>query len=236
MKKLIIIILLGISATYNTANAQAIEPNYGWSLDRDTISGSTISSQSGSTNMTTVNSPTTNVDAVRGQGITTNGTNQYYGLGSSIVTTDGSWSICYWMKPTSGSVAWSLLSFTVLWDGFYSSSGSSMLSARNSAFGASVTAPTIVTGRWNHVCFTKNATTMSAYGNGQASSANPVTITQRPAFTDQRFYFGAANQIGATDNWWNGTLDDIRIYTREISGGEARMIYYQGVGAHSLNF
>lgn len=237
MKKLIIILLLAISVgKVQTANAQAIDPDWGWSLDRATISGTTISPQYGSTNLTTTGSPTTNVDAIRGQGITTNGSSQYYGTSAATVTTNGSWSICYWVKYATSAVAWGLLSPNTLWDGFYSSNGRSMTSARQINFGVSVTAPNIVANRWGHVCFTKNSTTMSAYGNGEAAATNPVTITQTPAFGDQRLYFGVDAQLGGYSNYWNGTFDDIRVYNRQITGGEARMIYYQGVGAHSFNF
>lgn len=220
------------------AHAQFIEPDWAWSLDRPTISGTTINPQFGATSMTMTGSPTTNVDAIRGQGITTNGTSQYFGVGSTLPATNGSWSLCYWMKPTSFSgVAWGILSPNQIWDGFYSSGGRSLTPVRQINFGSGVTAPGIlVAGRWYHVCFAKSSTQMWAYGNGQGATANPVTINQTPALGDQRLYFGTDNQLGGFSNYWGGTVDDIRLYNRQISDGEVKMIYYQGVGAHSFNF
>lgn len=173
---------------------------------------------------------------------TFNGSSDNINLGNGKTLSFGSedFSVCAWIKlaslPSSGSsmiiigkfnfagsdMEWALNINSV---GDYislstSSDGSTPLSIR-------ATETAITTGVWTHVAMTKTGTTWIAYLNGSAIGSNVgsvastlhrgSTITYIGSLADPSFYF-------------DGDMDDVRVYNKVLSADEIANIYNSGVG------
>ncbi len=86
--------------------------------------------------------------------------------------------------------------------------------------------------KWHHIAVTfKNGTTYALYVDGVSVGSTNGCNSVTPASTANTVY------IGKSDNFFPGTLDDVRIYTRALSAAEVLTLYKTGSGAlnHSNN-
>jgi hypothetical protein len=80
---------------------------------------------------------------------------------------------------------------------------------------------------WHHVVLTANvASGRFIYVDGQ-EVAGPGTVPTKNSFVNQEgrdrylFNIGGGGIWGASGNWFQGQIDDVRIYNRALSGAEA---------------
>ena len=78
----------------------------------------------------------------------------------------------------------------------------------------SLAAPT--DSNWHHLAYTYDGTTDSLYLDGALSAT--ATASAHQTATPSAAYLGTYN---GTDELWNGNLDEVRIYSRAISGYES---------------
>ena len=77
---------------------------------------------------------------------------------------------------------------------------------------------------WNHAVVTYEANLVKVYLNGVYIGSTPVTCANTTANTT--CYIGASNpSIWACINYFNGKIDDLAIYNRVLSDGEATTLY-----------
>jgi hypothetical protein len=82
-------------------------------------------------------------------------------------------------------------------------------------------------GEWSHIAVARSGTSARIYVNGidvtetAASHENPVT-------TGDYFIIGAWPQNPAAGNWFNGSLDSLRVYSRALSANEVLSNYNAG--------
>ncbi|MDO8594906.1 MAG: LamG domain-containing protein [bacterium] len=86
------------------------------------------------------------------------------------------------------------------------------------------TVPTISTGVWYHLAVTRTSDTTRVYLNGTESSTggqaqNPdyITVNQIGRYGD-----------GTAGYWYNGLLDEVRIYNRGLTAAEVKQLYDMG--------
>lgn len=82
------------------------------------------------------------------------------------------------------------------------------------------TAGTISTGTWYHVAGTYNGTTLTVYLNGSPTSA---TFSGTLSNTSGPTTIGARNSNNT--NWFNGKIDEVRVYNRALSATEIAGLY-----------
>ncbi len=74
-------------------------------------------------------------------------------------------------------------------------------------------------GVWKHACLVYNGTNASLYGNGQ----NVVLLTAKPwSLVRSKAYIGRYVNDGM---YWNGTIDEVRIYNRTLNDSEIFRLY-----------
>jgi len=75
-------------------------------------------------------------------------------------------------------------------------------------------------GTWTHVASTYDGTTLTVWINGRAAGSRAVS--GRTCSNDQPLAIGAKNQPakGLLEAFWDGRLDDVRIYRRALSASE----------------
>jgi len=81
--------------------------------------------------------------------------------------------------------------------------------------------PTVHTGHWYHVVYTNDGSISKLYVNDSLISASSAKIT----FNTNDIYLGRYFSIVSTPYWFNGVLDDIRIYNRALGADEVDSLY-----------
>jgi len=90
-----------------------------------------------------------------------------------------------------------------------------------------ITAET-VDGTWHHLAFVLNNTNAYAYFDGVLTATDSEANFQ--GCTNNNSLIVAGSNI----NYFNGTLDEVRIYNRSLSSDEIMMIYNNTVGTHNV--
>ena len=152
-------------------------------------------------------------------------------------------TISMWVKPNAISSSASFITGSSLADGndyvtigFISSkvSGLSRIGGVNKyTFSADTTLP--VVGKWQHVVWTKTGTTHAVYINGTNQTLTFSTDVDRNIFFSN--VAASAGTVGYTigqlrrntnANYFNGSIDDLRIYSRALSAAEVAALYRSG--------
>ena len=171
----------------------------------------------------------TTTSAVRGklgQALSFNGTGDYVGFSSSIIGT-GTYTLCLWVNMDPTVAYEGLISNYPFYFYFASSTtteGSLALSddgTMTSAWSGSVT-----TNAWHHVCFLRKSGGTATFYVDSTLSGTPDQSAGSPSVPVNWTTIG---QDGAGGNWWfDGKMDDVRIYNRELSEAEIANLYNMG--------
>ncbi len=79
------------------------------------------------------------------------------------------------------------------------------------------------TGTWHHLAYTWNGSFLNAYLNGVQYGGN-VTQNQSANSSSANFIIGRAQNGG---QFFNGLIDDVRIYSRALTASEIQTLYAQ---------
>src|SRR3989338_8040792 len=173
-----------------------------------------------------------------GQGLKFDGSNDYVNAGSgSSVNVTGAITACFWVKTSSSGMS------GVMGNRGGSGNGGYVIMLRGEEGGGvnyrigftyfgvldwySSNNAYIANNQWQHLCVVNPATgNIRFYANGAqhstAASANSGTSS------DQPLYVGAWNNSGTPANYFNGLIDDVRIYNRALSANEVKQLYNIG--------
>lgn len=90
------------------------------------------------------------------------------------------------------------------------------------------TNPTVITlNRWVHVVGVRDVTsdTVNLYVNGILVNSVNDTITSVPTYSD----FNIGGQLNVANRFFGGRIDDVRLYSRALTGGEINALYRLGL-------
>jgi hypothetical protein len=76
-------------------------------------------------------------------------------------------------------------------------------------------------GEWYFICGTYDGSYVKIYTNGVLSTSISTTVVPG-------IYTSTSTQIGFMNystRYWNGAIDELRIYNRALSAGEINMLY-----------
>ena len=88
-----------------------------------------------------------------------------------------------------------------------------------------------VAGVWKHVCFTfsaGSATGLRLYVNGVEDANSPVSVSSVGAINGGANVFRIGTLSDGTTSPFDGSLDDVRVYTRVLTAGEINALYQMG--------
>ncbi len=218
-----------------------------WTFDGPTISGTTVTDQSGNgNNGTLVNGPTKAIGKV-GQGMVfSRSLDQYINAGSNTSFDDmDTMTIAAWVKPqtsafvntanfarkgTSDVLGWNL----GLWSGYSNDVVFNRSFSGTDGFWYTTANPINKADEWYFVVVTYNSNSVSndpkMYVNGVSI---PVTKLGPPTGTPDSDASGDVMIAGRPDGSRNfdGSIDDVRIYNRILSAAEVEQLYRLGQGA-----
>jgi fibronectin type 3 domain-containing protein len=175
------------------------------------------------------------------------GSSQYVALPAGIVSNLNDFTISAWVKPAS------LDTWARVFDFGSGTPTSMMLTVKNGTNGKPrfaikisnsaeqqiEAANPLATGTWTHIAVTLSGSTGTLYINGVASGTN-TAMSFKPSGmgSTTQDYLGKSQY---NDPYFNGSIDDFRIYTRALSAGEISLLAAgplpapQNVGATSGN-
>jgi hypothetical protein len=93
--------------------------------------------------------------------------------------------------------------------------------------GSATTATTINDGKWHHVVFTTSASAQTIYLDGAQSGTATETLSAPNSVVR------IGRQQGGSTGYFNGSMDDARVYNRVLSASEVKQLY--NLGASKLN-
>ncbi|MBX3665094.1 MAG: hypothetical protein KF834_05370 [Burkholderiales bacterium] len=161
------------------------------------------------------------------------GSNDYVTVPNLQTILGGTASLAFWIRTTQGgnNTAWEAPGVTgveesgggndVFW-GFLRGNGRIAIQKGNGAYAESAAA--VNNGNWQHVVLTRNATSgvVQVYLNGSLSgSATSETGTVTTAFSS----IGRIEDTGGTPMYFNGQIDEMRVYDRVLTAAEVAVVY-----------
>jgi hypothetical protein len=158
----------------------------------------------------------------RGSGLSFNGTSDK--VSGPSITVGASMTISAWIKKTSSTGQKSFFSNRGGGNVYFGLSGSQVFLYDNAGSPASIVSGSgaVQFGQWQHVVATSNGSTITFYVNGvqvyqtsQARSASTGT-------------FGIGWDPNIASEYWNGSIDEVRLYSRALTAAEVAGLYSQG--------
>jgi hypothetical protein len=166
-----------------------------------------------------------------GQGLEFDGVDDNVSLPTTLIPASTRFTIAGWVKPSALSAEKGFLSW---WEaaasfgngfGLGGAPGTGLLFRLNNSAGSlfDVTSNTTLTpNQWTHVAAVLDGTAMRIYVNGTKDSASNET-----SFSGTYAGSGSNVAIGvdAFSNYFNGVIDDMRVYNRSLSASEIQSLY-----------
>jgi hypothetical protein len=184
-------------------------------------SGTTASDKSPSGSAVSLNtSPTWNTTGKFGNAMTFNGESQYGNITTSASTNV---SMSAWINVADAGALENVVGGSGIYQ--YASVRSGKLQVYNGTTWVS-TATALAAGQWNHIAMTFSGATsdMRLYVNGVLEANATSSYTDGTAATIAKYY-------GSDTRYFNGTIDELRLYSRVLTADEIRAQYLRGVGA-----
>lgn len=229
MKKLIITILL-LSPLISFAGIQDNLVGW-WRMDSNDISGTNLTDNSGNGNTgTLVNSPTTVAGQI-GQGLQFNGSSQNVNIGHpASLNLTSSFTYGAWFKADTIHTGYIIAKRSDVGNGYNvyveNTGGLTINVSGGVPLGVSYKAS-----KWYHIMLVvqSNGTTITPYLNGVAyPDVNFVGFQDVPT---QDLRIGSRN----SSVYYDGAIDDVRIYNRALSANEIKQLYRFGLVRRFIN-
>ncbi|MDX6689016.1 MAG: hypothetical protein QOG15_473, partial [Solirubrobacteraceae bacterium] len=224
-----------VTVTVNNSGSAGLVAAYGF----EEGSGSTVIDASGVGNAGTISGATRTAAGRNGSALSFNGTSDWVTVaGSSSLALTNSFTLEAWVKINSANQAWQTIITKekppyMSYQLYATSSSASVASTwrdtdgtyqDTDGFYAPALNPTPV-GTWTHLAATYDSTTLRLFMNGTQVASQPTT----GAITNTT----APLRIGGNAMWgeyFNGTMDDVRIYNRALTTTELNTDMNTGVG------
>ena len=154
------------------------------------------------------------------------GVNDYVATSSSVNSLP--FTISFWAIGNTTGVFFSVLSQAVnQWDGWYGGIG--YLTAVNfNSFGSSVTNSLSNSSVWQHHCYVVLDNVNAVYYVDGIPATG--TLNRTPSRGFYRFAIGCSYRAVDRDNFANGQIDDLTIFSTALTDSEVREIYRRGRG------
>jgi len=165
-----------------------------------------------------------------GEALDFDGTNDYVDLGDSLDITEQI-SVAAWIKPSSIGNNRQIVSdgnngAITAWE-LKTSSGSGQVSFRHWGSAATEVQSTqsLLVDTWTHVVGVYTDNNWKIYWNGSLDNSNNGT---GPIAAGKKQYIGAIDINGTPGQFWEGVIDDVRIYNRPLNADEVQALYNLG--------
>jgi len=213
-----------------------------WTFDGKDTTTTTALDRSGQNNTGTFTGFTraTNAKAGKlGQGMSFDGTNDYVDMGDVLDQT-GSFTLSAWVKRAGDSITGN--ASTIIGKEMVSSAQfafeiidtgqTNPNTVRFITFGLATnnlySTQTITNGQWYHIVatFDSSSITQKIYIDGVQNATQTTTGTMTA--NSNTLKIGYSQGTGDSSNYFNGNIDDVRVYNRALSPSEVKQLYLMG--------
>ena len=160
-----------------------------------------------------------------------NGSSSYIALSNNPINGQSNISISFWIKPDNVSSDQYVITFINSdggWHGFgirISSSAKIQVVRANSGTVTTSenSAATLSTGSWKHIVVTSSQSEVKIYIDGGLDSTHSIS-----GFTTNNtgeYNIGALKNAGSYSQFYDGVLDQVRIFDKKLSSGEVNSLY-----------
>jgi hypothetical protein len=170
-----------------------------------------------------------------GLGYNFDGTDDYIEIGNNSNLNSGSYTLSSWIKTTSDSTQRILqlnrrAGATKITNRISLSGGFAELFWHNGTTFNEITSSTVVTdGNWHLVTSTHNGTSFKIYVDGTLES-------EKVDILNSAFYDVFIGSVNGSSTFFDGVVDDVRIYNRSLTASEVRELYNESLVSNYLNF
>lgn len=195
-----------------------------WSFNGPDLSGTTAFDRSGKGNNGTLTNGPTVTEGKSGQALNFNGSSNYVTMGY-VLSFSGtqSLSMSAWIKPNVTNVSYQTLVGKELDYKLDLDSGGKVNFLLGNSWGRNFASDTsLVAGNWYHIVATYDGTNKKMYING--SWDKTVASTGNISGNSYQFNIGQRN----SDDYFNGIIDEVRIYNRALTQAEVTALYNAG--------
>ncbi len=192
-------------------------------------SGTTATDYSGNGNVgTLVNGPTRVAGRMGSGALSFDGTNDYVDTGKdfSDIVTSQSKTISAWVKPSAASSGYPIclvrtygatcgFAFRPMntWAGSYWTTTAGSIASNSS----------VAVGQWTFLTLVQSGSSVVLYVNGVSVGTANDAGSAEGSFAN--LLIGARNNSGTSEDSFNGSIDDVRIYSRNLSAAEVGSLY-----------
>jgi len=197
-----------------------------WTFDGPDISGTRVKDRSGNNFHGTFyyGSPTVTPGRL-GQALSFNGSSDYIEVGTDGANVAGNFTVMAWVYKKGSAIMCVICKS----DDIGNSQNYYLRPGGNSGFTTApsswveIATPNPSLNEWAHVALTYNGSKLRYYING--SQNNEIDGSGTPE-TGMLLAIGEFGEYGT--NYWNGYIDDARVYNRALSAGEVQKLYNMG--------
>jgi len=189
-----------------------------------------------------VNDPTW-VGGRLGQALDFDGSDDHIDVGASDVFGVSSFTVCFWFRAdaieTTGDGDQTMVNFAkrsgpdflIGSQSYDTALGITIHDDSNGPHKSEWGLGNISNDKWYFVCVTRDASAdeIKLYVNGDLKDTNTDSFSYTPSAAG--FYIGYR---GDGVNYFDGTIDEVRYYSRVLSKGEIRQLYRKGIGTGGL--
>ena len=173
-----------------------------------------------------------------------NGTSGFVAIADSTVLRPNNISISAWFKMNSFAASSTIICKPYSGPPWTSPFLSFMIRVNNSTTiefdvgngstysGYSQTVTAMTAGTWYHAAMTYNGTTVTSYHNGALKGTN-ATVAGNIGYTAKPVLIGADYGASPALDYFNGSISDVRIYSRSLAAVEIESIYKSKTKYHS---
>jgi prepilin-type N-terminal cleavage/methylation domain-containing protein len=170
-----------------------------------------------------------------GKALSFNGSNYVSALNSPELEGDRTFEA--WINPNTGGDAMTIIEEGVSGSGqmyyVYSAGANNMKLAVDCwSRGWFYSSALVNIGQWNHVVFAYSSSAMKVrfYINGQYDTE--TTAFTAPGFFDTDDIYIGGDPLNSSGNYFNGLIDEVRVYSSALSSAEVQKHYVEGLSRH----
>ncbi len=164
---------------------------------------------------------------IDGYALSFDGVNDYVEIPENITGGLSEMSIEGWIKPSASSKGFINAYSNIILIHTSSGGGLYLTTDDNTTSGYLAYDTPVTIGKWNHVVAVWNGTTMKIYSNGQKQSTERAFTGSGVLKPSSTFWIG--RYFNASQPWFIGLIDEIRVYSEALSTTEILDHYVQGL-------
>jgi hypothetical protein len=208
-----------------------------WKFDE--ANGTTAFDSAGSNNGNLINGPNWTTGTIDGA-LSFDGINDYVDVPDNAAlrfTKSDSFSVCSWVNPVStGEILCKmqsgsqhgLFTYEVQWNSTSQSFDFALCNSGNYYIVVVTPSGSAPPGSWYHVTCVYQNKNATIYLNGELKGSGYFNSNPSGA-ADKNLEIGVRAYGSVKENYFNGTLDDVRIYNRALTADEVALLYQNGL-------